>query len=37
VVKQHACEVALQSIPKLKRAERQDEPVPDIGPTDDPA
>jgi single-strand DNA-binding protein len=36
-VKQHVCEVALESILKLDRAERQEEPTPDIEPADDPA
>jgi len=36
-VKQRVCEVALESILKLDRAERQEEPVPEIEPTDDPA
>jgi hypothetical protein len=31
------CEVALDSILKLDRAERQEEPVPEIEPTDDSA
>jgi hypothetical protein len=29
------CEVALDSILKLDRAERQEEPAPDIDPADD--
>ncbi len=36
-VKQHVCEIALQSIRKLERAERQEEPAPDVGPTELPA
>ncbi len=35
-VKQRACEIALESILKLDRAERQEEPAPDIEPTDYP-
>jgi len=37
VVKQHVCEIALQSMLKLDRAERREEPAPDVDPTDDPA
>ncbi len=36
-VKQHVCEIALQSILKLDRAERQEEPAPDVDPTELPA
>jgi len=36
-VKQHVCEIALQSILKLDRAERQDEPAPDVDATELPA
>ena len=36
-VKQRVCEIALQSILKLDRAERQDEPAPDVDPTELPA
>ena len=36
-VKQHVCEVALDSILKLDRAERQEEPAPEIELADDPA
>jgi single-strand DNA-binding protein len=36
-VKQHICEIALQSILKLDRAERQQEPAPDVDPTELPA
>jgi hypothetical protein len=36
-VKQRMCEVALDSILKLDRAEHQEEPAPDIEPADDPA
>jgi single-strand DNA-binding protein len=37
MVKHRVCEIWLESILKLDRAERQDEPVSDIEPTDDPA
>ena len=36
-VKQRVCEIALQSILKLDRAERQEEPAPDVHPTELPA
>jgi single-strand DNA-binding protein len=36
-VKQRVCEIALESILKLDRAARQEEPAPDINPADDPA
>lgn len=36
-VRQHVCEIALQSILKLERAERQEEPAPDVDPTELPA
>ncbi len=36
-VKQRICEIALESILKLDRAERQEEPAADIEPTDHPA
>ncbi len=36
-VKQRVCELTLESILKLDRAERQEEPAPDIEPTDNPA
>ena len=36
-VKQRVCEIALESILKLDRAKRQDEPAPDVDPTDAPA
>jgi hypothetical protein len=36
-VKHRVCEVALDSILKLDRAERQEESVPDIEAADDPA
>ncbi len=36
-VKQGVCEIALESILKLDRAERQEEPAPEFDPTDDPA
>ena len=32
-VKQYVCEIALQSILKLDRAERLEEPAPDVDPT----
>ena len=35
-VKQRVCEVALDSILKLDRAERHEEPAPDIEPADAP-
>jgi single-stranded DNA-binding protein len=35
-VKHRVCEISLESILKLDRAERQEEPAPDIEPTDDP-
>ena len=34
-VGQHLCEIALDSILKLDRAERHEEPAPDVEPTDD--
>ncbi|HEY6271555.1 MAG TPA: single-stranded DNA-binding protein [Terriglobales bacterium] len=37
VVKHRVCEISLESILKLDRAERQEEPAPDIEPTDEPA
>ncbi|HZS72283.1 MAG TPA: single-stranded DNA-binding protein [Candidatus Acidoferrum sp.] len=36
-VQQRVCEIALQSILKLDRAERQEEPAPDVDPSDLPA
>ena len=36
-VKHRVCEISLESILKLDRAERQDEQAPDIDPADDPA
>ena len=36
-VQQRVCEIALQSILKLDRAERQEEPAPDVDPTELPA
>ena len=36
-VKQRVCEIALESILKLDRAERQEEPSPDVDPADAPA
>lgn len=36
-IKQHVCEIALQSILKLDRAERAQEPAPDVDPTELPA
>jgi len=36
-VKHRVCEISLESILKLDRAERQEEPAPDIEPTDNPS
>jgi hypothetical protein len=34
-VKQQVCEIALEPFVKVDRAERQEEPAPDIEPADD--